>query len=213
MKRYIWAFLASLIILVSLVPATIAETTTEDFHPIRTEMRLTFMYVLGRQIEQKDKLWRLTVVKNSFPESLTYTWTRPDDEGGETSGTRILTDLKYSRDFNPWFKDDESKATNATAPWISQEVLKELRQNGEAPNFREGGTGAINWAATSLIVKEKVIFPLLINGKPEAVHGLKLNKGMIVWNNLNNPLILEYKPLGIPLVTGLTGWKVTEINY
>lgn len=212
MRSYLWAILAPLIIFVSLAPATIAETT-EDFHPIRTEMRLTFMYVLGRQIEQKDKLWRLTVVKNSFPESLTYTWSRPEDEGRESSGTRILTDLKYSRDFNPWFKNDESKATNDTAPWISQEVLKELREKGVARNFREGGAGAVNWAAASLKVKEKVIYPLLINGKPEAVHGLKLNKGMIVWNNLNNPLILEYKPLGIPLVTGLTGWKVIEINY
>lgn len=211
MKNRLWAMLA-LLSLISIVPATLAETI-EDFHPIQTGMRLTFMYALGRQIEQKDKLWRLTVVKNSFPESLTYTWTRPEDEGGESSGTRILTDLKYSRDFNPWFKNDESKATKDTAPWISQEVLKELREKGESRNFREGGAGAINWAATSLKVKEKVIFPLLINGKPEAVHGLKLNKGLVVWNNLNNPLVLEYKPLGIPLVTAMSGWKVTEINY
>jgi hypothetical protein len=211
MKRHLWPVLAFLIF-ASIVPATTAETS-EDFYPIRTKMRLTFRYVLGRKIEQKDKLWHLTVVRNSFPESLTYTWTRPQDETEESSGTRILTDLKYSRDFNPLFKDDESKATNNTAPWISQEVLKELRKNGAADNFRVGGAGAINWVAASLKVKEKVVFPLLINGKPAAVHGLKLNKGMIVWDNLNNPLVLEYKPLGIPGITGVTGWKVTEINY
>jgi len=211
MKRYLWVLLA-LMISISIIPVTYAKTE-EDFHPIQTEMRLTFMYVLGRKIEQEEKLWYLTVVKNSFPESLTYTWTRPEKDGANSSGTRILTDLKYSRDFNPWFKNDESKATDDTAPWISQEVLKELRDTGVARNFREGGTGAINWAATSLKVQEKIIFPLLINGKPEAVHGLKLNKGLVVWNNLNNPLILEYRPLGIPLITGITGWKVTEINY
>ncbi len=210
MKRYLIPVMLALFNFISITPATVAETV-EDFYPIRTGMRLTFMYVFGH-IPQKEKLWHLTVVKNTFPESLTYTWIRPSDEG-ETSGTRILTDLKYSRDFNPWYKKDESKATNDTAPWISQEVLKELREKEAARNFQEGGTGAINWLATSLKVKEKVVFPLIINGKPEAVHALKLNKGLIVWNNLNNPLVLEYEPLGIPVLTGITGWKITEINY
>ena len=45
------------------------------------------------------------------------------------------------------------------------------------------------------------------------VHALKLNLGLVVWNNLNNPLVLEYEPLGIPLITGITGWRVKEINY
>ena len=211
MKRFLWAGLA-FVILMTTIPAAFAEAT-EDFHPIQTGMRITFMYVLARRFEQSEKLWHLKVVKTNFPESLTYTWTRPQDEAEEASGTRILTDLKYSRDFNPLFKNNESKATDDTAPWISQAVLKELRETGVARNFQEGGTGAINWAATSLKVAEKTIYPLRINGKPEAIHALKLNKGMIVWNNLNNPLILEYRPLGIPVVTGVTGWKVTEINY
>lgn len=211
MKHYLIAVMLVLLNLIPIIPTTIAETV-EDFYPIRTGMRLTFMYVFGH-IDQKEKLWSLTVVKNSFPESLTYTWTRPQKDAEESTGTRILTDLKYSRDFNPWYKKDESKATDDTAPWISQEVLKELREKEIARNFREGGTGAINWAATSLKVKERIVFPLIINGKPEAVHALKLNKGLVVWNNLNNPLILEYEPLGIPLFTSITGWKVTEINY
>lgn len=210
MKRYLVPIMLAFLSLVSIIPMTLAETV-EDFYPIRTEMRLTFMYIT-EHVAQTGKLWHLTVVKNSFPESLTYTWIRPSDEE-ELSGTRILTDLKYSRDFNPWYKKDESKATNDTAPWISQEVLKELREKEAARNFQEGGAGAINWLATSLKVKEKVIFPVIINGKPEAVHALKLSKGLVVWNNLNNPLVLEYEPLGVPLFTSITGWRVTEINY
>lgn len=196
---------------ISMIPTTLAETV-EDFHPVRSGMRITFKYIVEHIVKEDDP-WSLTVVKSSFPESLTYTWTRPQAEGGSLTGTRILTDLKYSRSFNPWYKSDESKATNDTAPWISQEVLKELREKGTASNFREGGTGAINWVATSLKVKERIVFPLLINGKPEAVHALKLNKGIIVWNNMNNPLVLEYEPLGVPLFTSITGWKVKEINY
>lgn len=211
MKRNLISATLVLLIFLAITPASIGETV-EDYYPIRAGMRLTFRY-LFEHVEQKDKLWNLTVVKNSFPESLTYTWTRPPKDGEASSGTRILTDLKYSRDFNPWYKDGESKATNDTAPWISQEVLKELREKEIARNFQEGGTGAINWAPTSLKVKEKIIFPLLINGKPEALHALKLNKGLVVWNNINNPLVLEYEPLGIPLFTSITGWKVTDINY
>lgn len=210
MKHLLYLILV-LVGFISVIPAATAETV-EDFYPVQPEMRITFKYIVEHMIKDENP-WHLTVVKSSFPESLTYTWIRPQTEGMDLTGTRILTDLKYSRSFNPWFKTDESKATNDTAPWISQEVLKELREKGTAPNFREGGTGALNWVAKSLEVKEQVVFPLIINGKPEAVHGLKLNKGLIVWNNMNNPLILEYKPLGVPLFTSITGWQVKEINY
>ncbi len=210
MKRYLFTVLV-LISIISIISTTIAETV-EDYYPIQTGMCLTFKYIF-EHVVQEENPWNLTVVRSSFPESLTYTWVRPQAEEGDSSGTRILTDLKYSRDFNPWYKNEESKATDDTAPWISQEVLKELREKGIARNFKEGGTGAINWVATSLKVKERIVFPLTINGKPEVVHALKLNKGMIVWNNLKNPLILEYEPLGVPLFTGITGWRLKEINY
>jgi hypothetical protein len=175
-------------------------------------MKLTFNYIIAH-VEQKKKPWNLSVVKESFPESLTYTWSRSTRSKKTESGTRILTDLKASRDFNPWYKSNESKATTDTAPWVSVQVLKELREGGTASNFREGGSGAVNWAATDLRLKEKVIFPVFINGKPEALHAFRVNKGMVIWNNLKNPLILEYEPLGIPLFTSITGWKLTAINY
>ncbi|HEY8464152.1 MAG TPA: hypothetical protein VIM29_09065, partial [Bacillota bacterium] len=71
----------------------------------------------------------------------------------------------------------------------------------------------VNWAATDLEVKEKVVYPVFINGKPEALHAYKLNKGLTIWNNLKNPLVLQYEPLGIPLFTSVTGWRLTTITY
>ncbi|NLW46723.1 MAG: hypothetical protein GXY86_05255 [Firmicutes bacterium] len=212
MKYLVYVMLA-FFVLISMVPTTSAETVgVEDFHPIQADMRITFKYIVGHIIKD-DNPWNLSVVKSSFPESLTYTWVRPQDEEEDLTGTRILTDLKYSRSFNPWYKTNESKATNDTAPWISQAVLQELREKGTAANFREGGLGALNWVAKSLEVEERLVFPLMINGKPEAIHALKLNRGLIVWNNMNNPLVLEYEPLAVPLLTSITGWKVKEINY
>lgn len=211
MKRIWLLALIGLFLGISGVPSVEAESF-EDYQPIQPGMKLTFIYIV-EHFEQKDKLWKINLVKDSYPESLTYTWSRPQKDNTELSGTRILTDLKFSRNFNPWFKNNETKATSDTAPWISQQVLKELRTEGTASNFREGGTGAVNWAATALAVKEKIIFPVTINGKAEALHAFRLNKGIVVWNNLNNPLVLEYEPLGVPLFTSITGWKLTTINY
>ncbi len=184
----------------------------EDYNPIRPQLKLKFRYIV-EHIEQKDRGWEMTIVKASFPDSVTYTWLRPQKDGKDWKGTRILLDLKTSRNFNPWYKKDESKATADTSPWISQQVLKELRERGRADNFREGGTGALNWAAVDLAVKDRIVFPVLLNGKPEALHAFKLNKGLTIWNNPNNPLILEYEPLGIPLFTSVVGWKLIEIQY
>jgi hypothetical protein len=209
MKRFWFLSLASLLVTLSCIFAVFAA---EDYQPIRPGMKLTFIYITAH-MEQKDKIWKVTVEESSFPQSLTYTWQRTQKGDAELTGTRILSDLNFSRNFNPIFLKNESKATSDTAPWISLEVLKELRDKAEAGNFREGGSGAVNWAATALKVKEKMIYPVLINGKPEALNALKLSKGLVVWNNLKNPLVLQYEPLGIPLFTSLTGWKLTEINY
>jgi hypothetical protein len=212
-KRSLLCFGIIALLIFNKLPLIAAQQDAfEDYLPIRTGMKLTFNYIIAH-VEQKKKTWNLSVVKESFPESLTYTWSRPAKSGQTQSGTRILTDLKASRDFNPWYKTNESKATTDTAPWVSIQVLKELREGGAASNFREGGSGAINWAATDLRLKEKVIFPVFINGKPEALHAFRVNKGMVIWNNLKNPLVLEYEPLGIPLLTSVTGWKLTSINY
>lgn len=212
MKRFV--LYATLLILIGsfVLPLVAAEQSFEDFLPIEKGMKLKFMYIVAH-IENKDKFWNLEIVKNSFPSTLTYKWTRPEKNGETSSGFRILTDLNLSRNFNPLFKRNEAKATSDTAPWISVQVLKELREKGSADNFREGGTGAVNWAATSLKVKEKVIFPVVINGKIEALHALRLTKGMVVWNNLKNPLVLEYEPLGLPVFTSITGWKLTNLDY
>lgn len=192
-------------------PLLAAQDSFEDYLPIRSGMKLSFHYILAH-VEQKGRTWSLIVNKASFPDSISYTWTRPHKDEPLT-GNRTLNDLKSSREFNPWFKKDESKTTDDTAPWISLQVLKELQEQEKTEKFREGGSGAINWAACDLKVKEKTIFPVYINGKPEALHAFRVNKGFIIWNNPKNPLVLQYEPLGIPIITSVTGWKLTAINY
>jgi hypothetical protein len=211
MRRILFMVLFILLLSLITIPVFSAENF-EDFQPINTGMTFNFIYIV-EHMDQKDKTWQVKVVKNSFPESLTFTWIKKEKSGAESTGTRILTDLTNSRNFNPWFKNNEAKDTIDTAPWVSVQVLTELRETAKAEKFQEGGTGAINWAPTNLVVKDKIIFPIIVNGKPEAIHALKLSKGMIVWNNLKNPVVLEYEPLGIPLFTSITGWKLISIEY
>ncbi len=209
MKRYFIPLLLIFLVVGANFRIIRAES---NYHPLNVNMQIKFHYII-EHVDKKDSTWQLTVVKNTYPESVTYTWTRPQKDRTDWKGTRILLDLKNSKNFNPWFTNNESKATTDTAPWLSQLVFKELTEKGRSAEFREGGTGALNWARTALAVKEKLLFPVTINGKPEALKALKLNKGIVVWDNPNNPLILEYEPLGVPLVTSVTGWKVVEINY
>jgi hypothetical protein len=211
MRRILLMTLFVLLLSLVTIPAFSAENS-EDFQPVTTGMTLNFIYKV-EHIDQKDKTWQVKVVKNSFPQTLTLTWIRKEKNGTESTGTRILTDLTNSRNFNPWFKKNETKDTIDSAPWISVQILSELRDSGKAEKFQEGGTGAINWAPATLAVKDNIIFPLLINGKAVAVHAFKLNKGITVWNNRKNPLVLEYEPLGIPLFTSITGWKLISIEY
>jgi hypothetical protein len=211
LKRYLVYLTLSLLILGTTLPLMAGPNAFEDSLPICSGMRLSFQCSFGH-LAQKERLWNINITKADFPDSITYTWIRTEKKN-QLNGTRILTDLKASRDFEPRFKKNELNSTSDTAPWVSLQVLKELREYGAANNFREGGSGVTNWKAASLKNLEKIIYPVFINGKPEALHAFRVSRGMVIWNNLQNPLVLEYEPLGIPLVTNVTGWKLTAINY
>lgn len=211
MRKMVFLVLVTIFIVSVSIPLMAADSF-EDNLPIRPGMKLNFIYIVAH-FDQANKPWKVSIEKSTYPDSVTYTWVRSQKDKPDITGTRILTDLSLSRNFNPFYRKGETKATSDTAPWISLQVLKELRDRLTADNFREGGSGAVNWAATSLNVKEKVIFPVMINGKAEALHAFRLNKGMVVWNNLQNPLVLEYEPLAVPLFTSVTGWKLVSIEY
>jgi hypothetical protein len=210
-KRYLIYLTLTLLVYYAILPALATQDPFEEVLTIRDGMSFSFHYIFAH-VARKEQLWNLKVTKTAFPDSVTYTWSRPQKKG-QPHGTRILTNLKTSRDFNPWFKNDELTSTSDTAPWVSRQILKELRETGRANNFREGGSGAVNWKATGLKIKDKIIFPVYLNDKPTALHAFRVNKGLIIWNNLNNPLVLEYKPLGVPLLTSVTGWRLKAINY
>jgi hypothetical protein len=210
-KHFLIYLTLTLLICCTILPVLATQDPFEEVLTIRNGMSFTFHRIFAH-VAQKEQLFNVKVTKTVFPDSVTLVWSRSHKKK-QPHGTRILMNLKTSRVFNPRFKNDELTSTSDTAPWVSRQILKELRETGMARNFRVGGSGAINWKATHLKIKDKVVFPVYLNGKPTALHAFRVNKGLIIWNNLNNPLVLEYKPLGIPLLTSVTGWRLKAIKY
>ncbi|MGI6147611.1 MAG: hypothetical protein ACOYEM_09430, partial [Bacillota bacterium] len=102
--------------------------------------------------------------------------------------------------------------TDWTAPWVSREVIRELRTGKVAYNFRTGGWNLSGLFAGDLKVEEEILYPVEINGNRMYLPAFVCGGGQFtVWNNINNPLVLEYRPMGVPLLTNVTGWKAETI--
>jgi hypothetical protein len=206
----IYLILALLLFGTTLPPLWADADAFEDNWPLTDGMHLSFQG--NGPPDFKNRLWRITVMKTAFPKSLTYTWLRIEAHA-QTNGTRILTDLQDSRDFNPRFEADELISTQDTAPWLSAQILKELREYGVASDFREGGSEMANWKASTLKKTAQILFPVALNGKAKTLHAFRVGKGMVVWNNPQNPLMLEYEPLGIPPLPNVVGWRLRAIDF
>jgi hypothetical protein len=103
--------------------------------------------------------------------------------------------------------------TDNTAPWVSREVLRELRTGRVAYNFKMGSVSLTGILAGDLNVEEEVLFPVDLNGRRVFLPAYKCARGQLtIWNNMQNPLVLEYRPIGVPLVTGVFGWKAESMS-
>ncbi|HEX2952656.1 MAG TPA: hypothetical protein VHR47_01570 [Bacillota bacterium] len=183
-----------------------------ELAPIQPGMRINFAYI-NAHIEQKQ-CWSLSVLRGEFPGEVTINWIRPQKDEVNLSGKRIYSKLKESRLFRPVFINGEDQIiVESTAPWLSRVVYQELRQTGSANDFKEGGSSIIGHKIATLKVEERIELPVRVNGTQTFLKALKLNRGIWVWDNPLNPLVLKYDPFGFPLVTGIVGWRVTDIRY
>jgi predicted metal-dependent RNase len=97
-----------------------------------------------------------------------------------------------------------------------------LDHSGALPLVAKLSPGASIYATTfsvtgifagDLRVEGETLYPIELNGRQVYIPAYKCGRGqMVVWNNIENPLVLEYKPFGIPLVTGVFGWKAESIS-
>ncbi|NLM63953.1 MAG: hypothetical protein GX183_01655 [Firmicutes bacterium] len=178
---------------------------------ISAGMHVVFKRIVARTVTELE--WRVTVLSADYPRTVRISWVRPRTDGSLPASTvRLLTGLEKSRTFGPVFGLGDPDETDWTAPWVSREVIRELRTGKVAYNFRTGGWNLSGLFAGDLKVEEEILYPVEINGNRMYLPAFVCGGGQFtVWNNINNPLVLEYRPMGVPLLTNVTGWKAETI--
>lgn len=197
--------------------AATAAAAAQDYDVFRAEpkisagMHVVFSRIVARSVTEYE--WRVTVQKSDYPGAVEIAWVRPRSDGSLPNATlRVLTGLDKGRTFGPVFGIGDPDETEWTAPWVSREVLRELRTGKKAYNFRTGGVSLSGLFSGDLVVEEEILYPVDINGNRMYLPAFVAGKGQFtIWNNLNNPLVLEYRPAGVPLITGVSGWKAESI--
>lgn len=205
-------WILGVLLILSLFSCCVWASTGSTDAPIRPGMRINFAYIVEHM--EQSSYWSLSILQSDFPNEVSIGWIRPQKDGPNLEGKRTYSNLKFSRIFHPIFSSGENnQSVESTAPWISRQIYQELSETHSAANFKEGGTNLAGQSLTTLKVLERIEFPVRLNGEPSFVKALKLNRGLIIWDNPGNPLVLKYEPLGIPLITGVVGWKVVDIRY
>jgi len=158
--------------------------------------------------------WHVTVQSASYPKWVEISWVWPRSDGTLPTATiRRINGLERGRTFGPVFGVRDPIDTDNTAPWVSREVLRELRTGKVAYNFKMGSVSLTGVLAGDLKVDEEVLFPVDLNGRRVFLPAYKCAKGQLtIWNNMQNPLVLEYRPIGVPLITGVFGWKAESMS-
>lgn len=190
---------------------------SQDYEIFRAEPSITAgMHVVFRRIAARTVTefeWRVTVQESSYPKSVKISWVRPRADGSVPDARlRVLTAVDKGRTLGPVFGIGDPDETEWTAPWVSREVLRELRTGKRAYNFRIGGVSLAGLFSGDLVVEEEILYPVEINGNRMYLSAFVTGNGQLtIWNNMNNPLVLEYRPVGVPFITGVTGWKAESI--
>lgn len=197
-------------------PHTVAATDGYDVVSAEPVMHAGMHLIFDRTAAgaSTGSKWHVTVQSASYPKWAEISWVWPRSDGTLPAATiRRINGLERGRTFGPVFGVMDPIDTDNTAPWVSREVLRELRTGKVAYNFKMGNVSLTGIMAGDLRVDEEVLFPVDLNGRRVFLPAYKCAKGqLIIWNNMQNPLVLEYRPIGVPLITGVFGWKAESIS-
>ena len=197
-------------------PHTVAATDGYDVVSAEPVMHAGMHLIFDRTAAgaSTGSKWHVTVQSASYPKWAEISWVWPRSDGTLPAATiRRINGLERGRTFGPVFGVMDPIDTDNTAPWVSREVLRELRTGKVAYNFKMGNVSLTGILAGDRRVDEEVLFPVDLNGRRVFLPAYKCAKGqLIIWNNMQNPLVLEYRPIGVPLITGVFGWKAESIS-
>jgi len=118
---------------------------------------------------------------------------------GLGNGSRTISNIENSRDVAGVYEINESIETNATNPWLSRAVFKELKEGKNATVWRlsvqnySGLVAFIKYNGTLLKIGDGK-FSIKINGISKQLSSILIQNDNMevseVWDNEDNPLIL-----------------------
>jgi len=136
-----------------------------DYDVVRTEYRIRAgMHVSFRRFIGKastSSKWQVTVQSAQYPKEIEISWVWPRSDGTTPVPTlRKLTGLERGRTFGPLYGGNDPEQTDWTAPWLSREVLRELRTGKVAYNFKMEPSASLGFLQGICEWKERLCIPL-----------------------------------------------------
>lgn len=144
--------------------------------------------------KEKHKVMVLKVNETS----LEYNWAVELSDGSPQSGIYMVDEFDKSHDYGVVWNSEEETTGNSTAPWISREAFRELRNNGFTAMTLDKHIRKDAIMIAEL--KGMSIFAVWVNGKEVKLNAIEVltDKGdkLFVLDELQNPLVLSAEVVG-----------------
>ena len=156
---------------------------------------MSLIIIHGQKTEkEKHKVMVLRVDETR----LEYNWAIESPDGSSRSGMYIIDQFYKSHDYGVYWEAQEEATPKGTAPWVSREAFRELRDNGFTTI-----TVDKHIRKDAIIIAELkgvTTFSAKMNGKEISLKAIEVltDKGdrLLILDDLQNPLVLSAEVAG-----------------
>ena len=129
---------------------------------------------------------------------LEYNWAIESPDGSSRSGTYVIDEFDKSHDYGVDWETENETTPKGTAPWVSREALRELRDNGFTTIIVDKHIRKDAIVIAEL--KGVTVFTVKVNGKETKLKAIAVStdKGdkLLILDELQNPLVLSAEVVG-----------------
>ena len=153
----------------------------------------TLIFIEQTRADGTGKEKRKVMVLKVDETHLEYNWAIESSDGSSRSGMYVIDKFDKSHDYGVVWEATEETAPKGTAPWLSREAFRELRDNG----FTTITVDKHVRRDAMLIAELKGVtaYPVKINGKDSKLKAIEVltdkRDKLLVLDELKNPLVLS----------------------
>lgn len=190
-----------------------SRTTKVDRPLLTTGVRLRFRSQLVRLFLNQS--WTVTIDRFIYPDRATFAVTHYTNAVADGTVRVSATALTAGRRF---FPADFAKATEETAPWLSQAVFRDLAISGKAERVTLGGYSRSGQQETTLTVQGRTSLTVTMDGArtrlPVILAETPSGDRLWVLDDVTDPLVVKFQPVGVPMpdAFGTVGYQLESIE-